>query len=107
VSIHGVCGPDWTPGFRDHPGRGIENVELEIGKPSGPWGREGDDLTPIPFSYSSWSGREAQGPRIISAPPNPRGSEGAAKKKLPDLPKLREDYDRRGTLIEDLQGIAA
>ena len=36
VSIRGYCAPDWIPGYQDHEDYGIEQVELEIAKPSGP-----------------------------------------------------------------------
>jgi hypothetical protein len=53
MSIHGECGPGWVPGYRDNPefakDSGLKPVELEVGKPSGPWGGTGDDPTPAQF----------------------------------------------------------
>jgi hypothetical protein len=53
VSIHGQCGPCATPGYQDRPDYGVEPVELEIYKPSGPRGNwagvVGDDPTPAQF----------------------------------------------------------
>jgi hypothetical protein len=49
VSINGYCAPDWTPGYQDHEDYGIEQVELEMNKPSGPRGGTGPDPTPAEF----------------------------------------------------------
>jgi hypothetical protein len=49
VSIRGYCAPDWIPGYQDHEDYGIEQVELEIAKPSGPRGGSGPDPTPAEF----------------------------------------------------------
>ena len=47
VSCHGTCGPDWVPGYREHEDYGLDPIDVEIDKPSGPRGNGiGDDPTP-------------------------------------------------------------
>lgn len=73
VSIHGECAPDWTPGYSEHPDRGIKAVELEIDKPSGPRGKGGNP-DPTPAEFIMMLLEKAKTARAAHAP----GAEGGA-----------------------------
>jgi hypothetical protein len=44
--VHGNCGPDWIPGYQGDPDYGLENIDVELEKASGPRGGVGEDPTP-------------------------------------------------------------